>query len=88
MAEVDDIKAELVGALEEIETTLGNVEFLYASVNYVCAPSQEDYRKEMQEQGYVEEYDLTLIVRQSIWTPGNPAERNLQFNVVSHCWHS
>ena len=60
MAVVDDIKAELTEALEEIEATTGSVNFLYSAVNYVCTPGVEDYRKELEEQGYLEEYDLTL----------------------------
>jgi len=75
MAVVDDIKAELTEALEEIEATTGSVNFLYSAVNYVCTPGVEDYRKELEEQGYLEEYDLTLIVRQSVWTPGKGAIR-------------
>lgn len=85
MAVVDDIKSELTEALEEVEETLGSVNFLYSAVNYVCSPSGEDYRKEMEEQGYLEEYDLTLIIRQSIWTPGKGAIRGKgTYNATSY----
>jgi len=85
MATVDDIAGELTGALEEMETHTGSVNFLYASTNYVCTPGVEDYRKEMEEQGYVEEYDLTLIVRQSVWTPGKAAIREKgTYNATSY----
>lgn len=75
MSEASDITAEMEDALEDMEGMLGSQTFTYASNPYACAPLSEEFRKEMEDAGYVEEYDLTLVSRASVFTPGKAAIR-------------
>lgn len=75
MAEVDDIKAEMEDAIDDMSAMFGNPTFTYAATPYECVPGQEEYRKEMQEAGYMEEYDLILVSKQTVFTPGKAAIR-------------
>lgn len=75
MSEATDITAELEDALEDMETMFGSVEFTYESTGYVCTPGQEEHRKQMEAQGYEMEYDVLLIVRQSVFAAGRAAIR-------------
>ena len=75
MSEAADITAELEDALEDMEGMFGDVEFTYEATGYVCTPGQEEHRKEMEEAGYVAEYDVLLVARQSVFTPGKAAIR-------------
>jgi len=75
MSEATDITAEMEDALEDMEGMFGGVEFTYSGTDYLCTPGQEEHRKEMENQGYVMEYDVLLIARQTVFTPGRAAIR-------------
>lgn len=58
-----------------MESLHGNVEFTYSGTDYVCTPGGEEIRKQMEDAGYIDDVDLTIVVRQSVFTPGKTALR-------------
>jgi|SRR6056300_651924 len=85
MATVDDIKGDLTGALQELEALHGSVEFTYSGTDYVCVPGSEEIEKEMEDAGYIENVDLTIVVRQTVFATGKAALRGeIRYNGTTY----